>query len=270
MQEDGDMKKVSIIAFLVLLSVTSASLVFAQEPDTTAPASSEKTVTLTAKEVKAVQQALFNRGYLTKEPSGVLDAESRRAIRDFQKAQNLEETGKIDTATLEKLGLTIPIDSPPVDSERKRGLLSKIGYGIKDTASATGKAVGSTATTVTTGTKKGTEKVIDSTSDAIGKGGDTITSAGDKSVEGAKDVKNKAGELTDKVGTAVIGRSDAEIQKDVRKVLNGRDSTRYLQSDVKEGRVTLVSDNSENEDISSAVSEVRRISGVKAVMVVQK
>ena len=270
MQEDGDMKKVSIIGFLVvLLSVTSASLVFAQEPDAAAPAASEKAVTLTAKEVRAVQQALFNRGYLTKEPSGVLDAETRQALRDFQKAQNLEETGKIDTATVEKLGLTIPIDTP-VDSERKGGLLSKIGYGIKDTATATGKAVGSTATTVTTGTKKGTEKVIDSTSDAISKGGATISSAGDKSVEGAKDAKNKAGDLTDKVGTAVIGRSDAEIHKDVRRVLNGRDSTRYLQSDVKEGRVTLVSDNSESEEISSAVSEVRRISGVKAVMVVQK
>ena len=95
MQEDGDMKKVSIIGFLVvLLSVTSASLVFAQEPDAAAPASSEKAVTLTAKEVRAVQQALFNRGYLTKEPSGVLDAESRQALRNFQKAQNLEETGR--------------------------------------------------------------------------------------------------------------------------------------------------------------------------------
>ena len=265
------MKKLSVIRFLVLLvSVVSGASVCAQEPGGATSPPSENAVTLTAKEVRVVQQALFNRGYLLKEPSGILDAETRQAVRDFQKAQSLEVTGKIDTATLEKLGLSMPLDLPPDDAERKRGVVSKIGYGIKDSATATGKAVSDTATKVTTGTKKGTEKVIDTTSDAIEKSGDTISSAGDKSVQGAKDVKNKAGELTGKVETTVIGRSDAEIHKDVRKVLNSRDSTRYLQSDVKEGRVTLVSDNSESEEFSSAVSEVRRVSGVKAVMVVQK
>ena len=102
------MKKLSVIRFLVLLvSVVSGMSVWAQEPGGGVAPPSENAVTLTAKEVRVVQQALFNRGYLMKQPSGILDAETRQAVRDFQKAQSLEVTGKIDTATLAKLGLSV-------------------------------------------------------------------------------------------------------------------------------------------------------------------
>ena len=55
----------------------------------------------------------------------------------------------------------------------------------------------------------------------------------------------------------------------MRKLLNSNEATRYLQSEVREGKVTLTEAGAE-PDMGSVVSEVRKIPGVKSVIVVQR
>jgi hypothetical protein len=54
--------------------------------------------------VRAVQRALSESGYRVS-IDGVLGPQTRAAIRDFQYDQGLEPTGRINRATLTKLGL---------------------------------------------------------------------------------------------------------------------------------------------------------------------
>jgi peptidoglycan hydrolase-like protein with peptidoglycan-binding domain len=52
-----------------------------------------------------IQRALVDKGYLKSEPTGVWDAESSEALRQFQTDKQLSPTGKISSATLIGLGL---------------------------------------------------------------------------------------------------------------------------------------------------------------------
>ena len=52
-----------------------------------------------------IQQALYEQGYLTTEPTGVWNQESTVAVRDFQTDQKLSVTGRISALTLISLGL---------------------------------------------------------------------------------------------------------------------------------------------------------------------
>jgi peptidoglycan hydrolase-like protein with peptidoglycan-binding domain len=66
---------------------------------------------------KQIQQALVARGYLDQKPTGVWDNESTEALRRFQKDQNLDPSGKVNSLSLIALGLGAkhgPI--PPADA----------------------------------------------------------------------------------------------------------------------------------------------------------
>ena len=54
---------------------------------------------------KEIQQALAAKGYLNAAPSGVWDNESADALRRFQRDQNLEPSGKLNSMSLIALGL---------------------------------------------------------------------------------------------------------------------------------------------------------------------
>ena len=55
--------------------------------------------------VARIQEALGDRGYLGQHRAGTLDAATSAAIRKFQGAQGLAETGFPDRETLAKLGI---------------------------------------------------------------------------------------------------------------------------------------------------------------------
>ncbi len=55
-----------------------------------------------------VQSELARRGYYHGQINGVIDASSRQAIRAFQKAQGLPQTGLIDPRVLRSLNLPVP------------------------------------------------------------------------------------------------------------------------------------------------------------------
>lgn len=54
---------------------------------------------------KQIQQALADKGYLSKHPDGVWDQSSVDALRRFQQEQNLQPTGRLDSLSLIALGM---------------------------------------------------------------------------------------------------------------------------------------------------------------------
>jgi hypothetical protein len=74
---------------------------------------------------KEIQQALAEKGYLKSEATGVWNAESSDALRQFQTEHNLSPTGKLSAASLIGLGLgpkpsTDPIVPPVVQKAESR------------------------------------------------------------------------------------------------------------------------------------------------------
>lgn len=59
----------------------------------------------TSDRYKEIQQALAAKGYLKSEPTGVWDADSVAAMRQFQTDRNLDPSGKLTAAALIDLGL---------------------------------------------------------------------------------------------------------------------------------------------------------------------
>ena len=72
------------------------------------------------------------------------------------------------------------------------------------------------------------------------------------------------------LGDATVGRSDADIHVDVRKVMNASDKTRLLRSEVNDGRVTIITSPGVEDDLSTTISQIRKVSGVKSVMVITR
>lgn len=263
-------KRMRVSIMLVgLFSVTPIGLVFSQTPDPQEKASAA-TLQVTEKEVRAVQNALFSRGFLKKSPSGVLDAETREALRRFQKREALEETGRIDSPTVEKLGLAFPLTSDNSDGQRRNGIFPKMGYAIKDATTATGKAIGGTAKKIGGGAKAGGQKTAETTSTVISKSGETAKDAGDATADGARSVGKGVQHVSTEIADAAVGRSDANIHRDVRELLNSKPETQAIRSQVKDGRVTLTTEKNVQTDLGDVTSAIRKVSGVKSVMVINE
>jgi peptidoglycan hydrolase-like protein with peptidoglycan-binding domain len=56
-------------------------------------------------QVKAVQQALKDKGHDPGPVDGVIGPKTQAALKDFQKSQGLQETGRLDAETTAKLGM---------------------------------------------------------------------------------------------------------------------------------------------------------------------
>lgn len=87
------------------MSPTSAT--YAQSASTSIPTSS----TLSESTIKALQEALSKQGVVVK-TDGVLNDETRNALRTFQSQHHLPVTGEADKATLDKLGVVTQIGAP--------------------------------------------------------------------------------------------------------------------------------------------------------------
>ena len=98
------------VALAIALTV-SPSLVatsYAQSTSTPAAASS----TLSEATVKALQEALNKQGIAVR-ADGVMNDETRNAIRKYQSQHHLPVTGDADKATLDKLGVVGQLGTPP-------------------------------------------------------------------------------------------------------------------------------------------------------------
>jgi hypothetical protein len=87
-----------LLAALLVVSMSPTSETFAQS------ASEPTAATLSESTIKALQEALNKQGINVK-MDGVLNDETRNALRNFQSKHHLPVTGEADKATLDKLGV---------------------------------------------------------------------------------------------------------------------------------------------------------------------
>jgi peptidoglycan hydrolase-like protein with peptidoglycan-binding domain len=83
--------------------------------------------------VKAVQEALKTKGFDPGEPDGVVGPKTSQALRDFQKSQNIQVTGRIDDKTASALG----VEAGGVSSSQPSSKESTIGSRSKSESSGT-------------------------------------------------------------------------------------------------------------------------------------
>jgi peptidoglycan hydrolase-like protein with peptidoglycan-binding domain len=83
---------------------TLSALGIKDQPISTAP-SPVLVPSANAATIRQVQQALKSRGYLAGPVDGVMDPSTEHAIREFQRAEALENTGRLNRQTLSALGV---------------------------------------------------------------------------------------------------------------------------------------------------------------------
>jgi peptidoglycan hydrolase-like protein with peptidoglycan-binding domain len=62
---------------------------------------------MSSEDIKKVQQALQAKGHNPGPIDGVMEEQTQKALRDFQKANNLSATGVLDQETAAKLGVQL-------------------------------------------------------------------------------------------------------------------------------------------------------------------
>jgi peptidoglycan hydrolase-like protein with peptidoglycan-binding domain len=269
--EEKAMKKALLQRLSIAIALLIPVFAVAQTPDpATQPpeqASSSQTTgppitdwRITEKEVKAVQAELTLRGYYKSKVTGVLDRDTRAAVRAYQINNGLKDSGRIDVETYRKLDLPYPATGKEVDRLRSDALSSKIGYEVKDTTAGAGDAANGGAKKVGSGVRGGLEKTWDAGAGAVSKSKEVARGAGDAMIKGVK----KAG----RAGARPFGRGDTDLEEQVRRLLEENPETRSWQFLVKKGTVTIKTPPNHNADVGSVVSNIRQIPGVESIFVI--
>jgi len=215
---------------------------------------------ITEKEVKAVQAELTLRGYYKSKITGVLDRDTRAAVRAYQINNGLKDSGRIDVETYRKLDLPYPATGKEVDRLRSGAWSSKIGYEVKDATAGAGDAADGGAKKVGSGVRGGLEKTWDTGAGAVSKSKDVARGAGDATIKGVKSVGRAV--------TRPFGRGDSDLQEQVRRLLEENPETKSWQFQVKKGTVTIKTPPNHNADVGSVVSNIRQIHGVESIFVI--
>lgn len=105
-----------LLGFAILFSVSKFI------PESTAPVISQ--VGSSGAEVKAIQQALKDRGLFSGEVTGYFGEQTKEAVIKFQKQQGISQTGTAGVQTLKALGISI--GEIPSATEANINLLARI------------------------------------------------------------------------------------------------------------------------------------------------
>ncbi|MGH9378775.1 MAG: peptidoglycan-binding domain-containing protein [Terriglobia bacterium] len=89
---------------IALMIVAAATLGLAPLVCAATPGAGTSTVSR-RQNVKQVQESLRDKGYYSGKVDGLLGPQTRKAIRQYQKAENLRVTGRLDAKTAGKLGV---------------------------------------------------------------------------------------------------------------------------------------------------------------------
>lgn len=125
------MKRNLSFALAIALALSFSAFAWAQQAATTAnkqaaaPAKTEQkamtenkdktmNLKLNKEEITALQNVLHKDGFYKGTTNGIIDAATKQAIRDYQKASKLKVTGEPNKETLDKLGVayTMPHTKP--------------------------------------------------------------------------------------------------------------------------------------------------------------
>jgi len=215
---------------------------------------------ITEKEVKAVQAELAALGYYKSKVTGVLDGDTRAAVRAYQINNGLKDSGRIDVETYRKLDLPYPATGKEVNRLRSGALSSRVGYKVKDATVGAGDAASGGAKMVGSSIRGGLEKTWDIGVGAVSKSKDAARGAGGAVVKGVK----SAG----RAGSGIFGRDDAGLQEQVRRLLEENPETKLWQFQVKKGMVTIKTPPNHSADVGLVVSNIRQIPGVESIFVV--
>ena len=82
-----------------MLGLGMMPLAFATSPK------EEKSVVLNHQDIKKVQETLRDKGYYAGKVDGVMGSQTRAGIREYQKAEKLPVTGRLDAETAGKFGV---------------------------------------------------------------------------------------------------------------------------------------------------------------------
>jgi peptidoglycan hydrolase-like protein with peptidoglycan-binding domain len=215
---------------------------------------------ITEKEVKAVQAELTIRGYYKSKITGVLDRDTREAVQAYQADNGLKDSGRINLETYRKLDLPYPATGKEADRLRGDDLTAKVGYGVKDTTVNSGNVITNGVKKVGSGVRAGLEKTWDAGAATVSKSKDAMRGAGSASARGVKG----AG----RAGARSMGRSDVEVNEEVRRSLEENPETKDWYSEVKNGTVTIKTPRDHKADVGAVVSNIRKVPGVKSVFVI--
>jgi peptidoglycan hydrolase-like protein with peptidoglycan-binding domain len=253
------------LAFLIPIFVVAQS----PDPGTQSPAQTPDAQTapppiidwrITEKEVKAVQAELTLLGYYKSKITGVLDRDTRAAVRAYQVDNGLKDSGRIDVETYRRLDLPYPATGKETDRLRSDALSSKIGYEVKDATTDAGDAANSGAKKVGSGVRGGLEKTWDTGAGAVSKSKEVARGAGDATVKGLKNVGRATGRI--------FGGDNDDLREQVRRLLEDNPETISWHFEVKNGAVTIKTPPNHNADVGAVVSNIRQIAGVKSVFVI--
>jgi peptidoglycan hydrolase-like protein with peptidoglycan-binding domain len=265
------MRKVPLPHLPIMITLLIPIFAIAQTPDSGAQSPEQTSGAQTAnrpiadwriteKEVKAVQAELTLRGYYKSKITGVLDRDTRAAVRAYQADNGLKDSGRIDMETYGKLDLPYPATGKEADRLRSDALAPKIGYEVKDATVGAGDAAGGGAKKVGSGVRASLEKTWDAGAGAVSKSKDVARGAGDATVKGVK----SAG----RAGARIFARGDSDLEEQVRRLLEEDPETKSWRFEVKKGRVTIKTPPNHNADVGKVVSNIRKTPGVETVFVV--
>jgi peptidoglycan hydrolase-like protein with peptidoglycan-binding domain len=108
--------KMKKIIFLLMIALSISATAFAQTTSDTGPAADATTETAkkrrkafrpTKDQIEAAQTFLKTQNLYAGEPTGKYDPELRKAIREYQGANGLSKSGRLNRATLEKMGIEL-------------------------------------------------------------------------------------------------------------------------------------------------------------------
>jgi peptidoglycan hydrolase-like protein with peptidoglycan-binding domain len=255
------MKKIFVLSHIIAITL---SLTIAGTAQTATLEETPVEWRITENEVAAVQTELKRRGYYNANPSGILDRTTRESVRAYQADNGLKVTGRIDRTTYETFKLPYPATGDERDSERRSGVLPSIGYGIKDKVVATGRTLDGAATKVKVKTEAGYDKAKGAGGGAVSKTKEVGQEMGSTTARGVRAI----GRGAQRAGDMIVGRSDADIQTDVRELLKGDSETEKWYSEVKSGMVTIKTPPQHSANVGTVISDIRKIAGVKSVFVI--
>ena len=133
-------------------------------------------------DVKSVQEALMGKGHNPGPIDGVMGRQTQQALREFQRAQNIQQSGQLDSNTANALGVH---------------LSSNMGAGSSTTGSGSALGTGSSNRGSSTGTEPSSSGSLDSGSPA-GSGTSTRGSSSSGTGSGTGSAPNSSGSSVNK------------------------------------------------------------------------
>jgi peptidoglycan hydrolase-like protein with peptidoglycan-binding domain len=93
-----------------------------------------------AEQVKAVQQALKDKGHDPGDVDGKMGPKTQQALRDYQQKEGLKATGRLDGETASKLGVQASADTSSSPAASPSGSSSSSGASAPSGSSAAGSS----------------------------------------------------------------------------------------------------------------------------------